>query len=481
VATATSKHPRPKTDSKKALEAKLLFSKVSGWEKMTRQQQKTVDVLADDYKAFLDESKTERETLSTIAQLVEAAGYVDIQQAEPGDRKLVLKYNEVAGALVDIRDIESFEQGFLMIGAHIDAPRLDLKPFPLFEAEDMAYMKTHYYGGIKKYQWVTRPLALHGVVVLDSGKTVPVRIGEKADDPVFTINDILPHLAQGQNKKTATSAIEGEQLNILVGSIPLKFKTEKNAIKLNILQMLNRQYGLVEQDFISAELQLVPAGNARDVGFDRSFVGAYGQDDRICAYLGMRALLDVGKANPKRNRMMVFFDKEEIGSMGNSGAHSNLIERIVNDILQHCQRGDYHRLIRALEKSWFLSADVNAGIDPEWKDVSEPLNAAKIGYGVCLTKYTGTRGKFGSSEAHAEFVAAVRNAFNRDNVRWQSAELGKVDQGGGGTVALHLARYGMEVVDCGTALLSMHSPFEIASKIDIYHTYKAYKAFYRYL
>lgn len=465
----------------KQLDETLLFKKKSAWEGVKKREQKEISDLAEDYKLFLDCSKTERESMLSISRLAEENGFVHIAKAGKTDRKLLLTYDDVAGALVVVNNMKTLSKGFLMNGAHIDVPRLDLKQYPLFEAEDMAYMKTHYYGGIKKYQWVTRPLALHGVVVLENGKQVMISIGEDPQDPVFTINDLLPHLAQNQNKKTAPKVIEGEQLNILVGSVPYQFKSEKNAIKLNILNELHKKYGFKEQDFVSAELQLVPAGKSRDVGFDRSFVGAHGQDDRICAYLGMRALFDIEKKKNNKNMMMVFFDKEEIGSMGNSGAASNLIERIVNDVLQHLGKNDYNLLIRSMENSKFLSSDVNAGIDPEWKDVNESMNAAKIGFGVCLTKFTGSRGKAGSNEAHAEFVAEIRRAFNKDGVLWQTTELGKVDQGGGGTIAYHLARYGMDVVDCGTALLSMHSPFEIASKADIYHTYKAYKAFYKHV
>ncbi|MBU2514907.1 aminopeptidase [bacterium] len=478
---ATSAKKRKKTDAAKQLTEKLFFKKKNAWDGLKAKEQKEIFSLADEYKKFLNSSKTERETIATIEQYSAGLEFVNINQAKKSTKKLFLNYDSVAGALVIINDTNSFEKGFLMNGAHIDSPRLDLKQFPLYEAEDMAYMKTHYYGGIKKYQWVTRPLALHGTIVLESGKSIAIAYGESADEPVFMINDLLPHLAQNQNKKTATNVIEGEQLNILVGSIPYKFKSEKDAIKLAILEKLNKQYGITEQDFVSAELQVVPAGEARDVGFDRSFVGAYGQDDRICAFCGMKALFDVAKDIKQKNLIMVFFDKEEIGSMGNSGAHSNLIERIVNDIIQHYGKGDYNTLLQSLANSKFLSSDVNAGIDPEWKDVSEPMNSAKIGFGVCLTKFTGTRGKSGSNEAHAEYVADVRKAFNKEKVIWQPAELGKVDQGGGGTIALHLARYGMDVVDCGTALLSMHSPFEIASKVDLYHTYKAYKAFYKHL
>ncbi|HNT28673.1 MAG TPA: aminopeptidase, partial [bacterium] len=336
----------------------------------------------------------------------------------------------------------------------------------------------HYYGGIKKYQWVTRPLAMHGVVVLENGKKIEVVIGEEEGDPVFTINDLLPHLAQEQMERNARKVIEGENLNILVGSIPYNFKPEASAIKVNILKMLHDRYGFAEQDLVSAELQLVPAGNARDVGLDRSFVGSHGQDDRICAFAGMRALLDLPKSD--RNIVAVFFDKEEIGSKGNAGANSNLLELAVAEILGHYGVTDYATVLKALRNSRFLSADVNAGIDPEWAGVVEKMNAAKIGFGVCLTKFTGSGGKSNSSEAHAEFVAQVRKAFNKDGALWQTAELGKVDLGGGGTIAMYIAEYGMDVLDVGTALLSMHSPFEVASKADLYHTYKAYKAFYKY-
>ena len=469
-----------KSDLEK-LGEKLLFKKKNGWDGLKKKEFDSVMVISEDYKKFLNSSKTERESIDTIAKLAKKHGFVDIKKAKKSDKKLFINYDGVAGSLVYIKDPKKFKDGFLMNGAHIDVPRIDLKQYPLYEDEDMAYMKTHYYGGIKKYQWVTRPLALHGVIILENGKTVKVNIGEKDTDPVFTINDLLPHLAQDQYKKTPGKVVEGEQLNILVGSIPYKFKHEKNAIKLAILDFLNKEYGIVEEDFVSAELQLVPAGNARDIGFDRSFVGSHGQDDRVCSFLGMKALFDIKEKDIKKNLMMIFFDKEEIGSAGNAGADSNIVERMVNDVLQLNGNKDYNVLIKALENSKLLSSDVNAGIDPAWKSVNEPMNAAKIGYGVCLTKFTGSGGKGGSNEAHAEFVADIRKAFNKDGVLWQTTELGKVDQGGGGTIAKYLAAYGMDVVDCGTALLSMHAPFEVASKIDIYHTYKAYLAFFKYL
>jgi aspartyl aminopeptidase len=456
----------------------LSYKKKNGWEGITTTQRNTIFNLAEKYKHFLNHGKTEREALRYIEKCATNFGYVNIEKAKDKDKKLFLNFDNVAGTLAFINDSENFEEGFLMVGAHIDTPRLDIKGMPLYEAQDMAYMKTHYYGGIKKYQWVTKPLALHGVIVLENGTRIDVIIGEDDNDPVFTINDLLPHLAKDQMNKNARTVIEGESLNILVGSIPYKFKKEKNAIKIAILSYLHEKYGIKEEDFISAELQLVPAGNARDVGFDRSFVGAHGQDDRICSYAGMQALFDTKQS--KKNLIMMFFDKEEIGSKGNAGANSNILERMVNNIIRHYGKGDYNTLIKALENTKFLSADVNVGIDPEWVAVTEKMNSGKIGYGVCLTKFTGSRGKSGSNEAHAEFVAECRRAFNKEKVLWQSAELGKVDQGGGGTIAAFIAEYGMDVIDCGTPVLSMHSPFEISSKVDLYHTYKAYKAFYKH-
>ena len=478
-----------KTESKKddikseleSLQKKLCFEKKNAWDGIDAKEEKFIFALGDEYKNFLDNSKTEREAIVTLEKTAKKHGYVNIKNAKKGTTKLFLGYDGVAGALVQINDAKDFAKGFLMNGAHVDVPRIDLKQFPLYETLDMGYMKTHYYGGIKKYQWVTRPLALHGVLIKEDGTKIDIVIGEDESDPVFTINDLLPHLAADQYAKPAPKIIEGEQLNILVGSIPYKFKSGPNAVKMNILNELNKKYGIVEQDFVSAELQLVPAGKARDVGFDRSFIGAHGHDDRICAFLGMKALFDVAEVKTKENFVMIFFDKEEIGSMGNGGANSNLVERIVNDVLQFFGQGDYNTLIKSLENSKFLSSDVNAGIDPEWASVNEPMNAAKMGFGVCLTKFTGSRGKSGSNEAHAEFTAEVRSAMNKEGVLWQTTELGKVDQGGGGTIAQFLAHYGMDVIDCGVALLSMHAPFEIASKGDMYHTYKAYKAFYKHL
>ena len=461
------------------LKGKLFFNKKSTWKDVGTNGEKEIMDFAEGYKAFLDAAKTEREAAIYIEKAAQEAGYVRIEDAGPEDDKLILVFDKVSCILADIGDRKSLEDGFLIVGAHIDAPRIDLKGNPLYESENMAYFKTHYYGGIKKYQWVTRPLAMHGVVIMTDGTEKTIVIGEKDEDPVFTINDLLPHLGKDQMNKQASDFIEGEQLNILTGSVPYEYNDDKDHVKLAIMKLLYDTYGITEGDFISAELQMVPAGKSRDVGLDRSFVGGYGQDDRICAYTTLQAFLSAEATG--NNRLAVFFDKEEIGSKGNAGADSNLMERAISALMNHAGKGDYQNALSALSSSKVISADVNAGIDPEWASVNDKLNAGKVGYGVCLTKFTGARGKSGSNEAHAEFTAAVRGAFEKGDVLFQNAELGKVDQGGGGTIAMFLAFFGMDVIDCGPAVLSMHAPFEIASKGDLYHTYKAYKAFYQYL
>ncbi|MBW1838649.1 MAG: aminopeptidase, partial [Deltaproteobacteria bacterium] len=368
-------------------------------------------------------------------------------------------------------------EGLRIIVSHIDSPRLDLKQNPLYEEVSLAFLKTHYYGGIKKYQWVSRPLALHGKVIKKDGKELDVRIGEDENDPVFTIADLLPHLARKtQYSKKLGDAIAGEKLNVLAGSIPYPDKETQERIKLQVLDYLHKTFGLVEEDFVSAELELVPAGKARDIGWDRSFVGSYGQDDRICAYSSLLAMSEV--TNLKTTGLVLFLDKEEIGSEGNTSARSRFLEEMVADVFK--QTGtplEEYLLKQALMNSCAISADVNGALDPDYQEVHEKRNAAKLGYGVCITKFTGSGGKYASSDANAEYVGIIRRLFNQYNIVWQTGELGKVDEGGGGTVAKFLASYGMEIIDCGTSLLGMHSPFEISSKADAYMTYKAYKAF----
>ncbi|KAJ5077873.1 m18 family aminopeptidase 1-related [Anaeramoeba ignava] len=468
--------------TEKDLKSKLFWEKKNGYEEIDEKSLNEIFEFAEEFKKFLDSSKTERECINTIEEISEKSGFVEISKASKTDKNIFCQFDRVCGALIYLKDPQKLEDGFLIVGSHIDSPRLDLKQMPIYETLDMGYAKTHYYGGIKKYQWVTRPLALHGVVILQTGEVKKIVIGENLNDPVFTINDLLPHLAANQMEKKGNKVIEGENLNILIGSIPLNLKKDTNSIKLNILNILHEKYGIVEEDFISSELQLVPAGLSRDVGLDRSFVGGYGQDDRVCSFCGMKAFLDLTLNHQdliSKNIMMLFFDKEEIGSQGNSGANSNLVKRIFSQILEIHGKKEYNSLLQTLTNSQLLSADVEGGIEPEWKNLWEERNGSKIGYGVSLSKYTGSRGKSGCNEAHAEFVSRIRKVFNENGVHYQPSELGKIDQGGGGTISKYLANLGMQVCDCGTPILSMHSPFEVSSKADIFHTFKAFQAFFQ--
>jgi aspartyl aminopeptidase len=464
-------------DSNKALKDKLFFTKKSVWDGLVSSEEKDISLFSEKYKSFLNKCKTARESVLHLEKMAKDRSYKNIRSASKNDKRLFINYRGVSAVIANINNLD-FEKGFNILASHIDSPQLDLKGVTLYESEDMAFMKTHYYGGIKKYQWVTTPLAMHGVVLKSDGKMVNVVVGENDEDPVFTINDLLPHLAQEQILKPANKVIEGEQLNILVGSIPYKFKSEKDAIKLNILDHLNKTYGIKEEDFVSAELHLVPAGKARDVGFDRSFVGSHGQDDRVCSFTSAMAIFDAPKSN--KNILGIFFDKEEIGSIGDGAADSNFIMRIFAKIMEHYGVKSSELMLKVLENSKVISCDVIAGVDPEWRNTMDIMNAAKMGYGVTINKYGGSRGKSGANETHADFVQSVRAAFEKEEIKWQVAELGKVDHGGGGTVAMYFAYYGMDVMDCGPALLSMHSTFEVASKADIYSTYNAYKAFLKH-
>ncbi|OGR15239.1 MAG: aminopeptidase, partial [Desulfobacula sp. GWF2_41_7] len=368
--------------------------------------------------------------------------------------------------------------GANIIASHIDSPRLDLKQNPIYEDLSIGLMKTHYYGGIRKYHWLALPLALHGTIIKSNNERLDISIGEHQDDPVFTITDLLPHLAgKTQSSKNISEVFDGEKLNLVAGSTPLGGDDEKERFKLGVLNCLYEKYGLTEEDFVSAEIEAVPSEKARDIGFDRSMIGAYGQDDRVCAYTGLEAFLD--SQSPEKTAIALFFDKEEIGSEGSSGAKSNFLEDFMSDLLFISGGNTDNRSLRkALIHSSCLSADVNAAMDPDFKEVHEAMNAAKLGFGICITKFTGVGGKSGASDAGSEFVGNIRRIFNKNNIVWQTGELGKIDQGGGGTVAKFLAKFGMNVLDCGPALLSMHSPFEISSKADVYMTYLAYKAFY---
>lgn len=435
--------------------------------------------LNDQYKSFLDTGKTERECVSEIIKLAEKYGYRNIEEFIKGREmkqgSKIYANNKGKAVALFVIGKEDLETGMNIVAAHIDSPRLDLKPFPLYEDGGLALFKTHYYGGVKKYQWTSIPLAFHGVVIKKNGEKIEIVIGEEESDPVFFITDLLPHLAKDQQEKKMSEGITGEGLNVLIGSIPYG-EQENERVKNHILKILYEKYSIEEDDFTVAEIEVVPADKARDVGLDRSMVGAYGQDDRVCSFTTLKAILET--ENPARTAVGLFVDKEEIGSVGNTGMESKFFENIVAELLLlQVERYNDVILRRAMANSKVLSADVGAGFDPNYPDVLDKRNAAFLGNGVILVKYTGSRGKSGSNDANAEFMSEIRQLFNANDVRWQIGELGKVDQGGGGTIAYILASYGAEVVDCGVPVLSMHAPMEIVSKIDVYMAYKAYKAF----
>lgn len=426
------------------------------------------------YKAFLDEGKTERECVKKAVELLKAAGYAEFDTQgsyQPGDKVYYVNRNKAI--IATTFGEKSVKEGIRMNGAHIDSPRLDLKPSPVYEKDDMALFKTHYYGGIRKYQWATIPLAMHGVIVKKNGEMVELNLGEKPGDPVFCITDLLPHLSAEQNERKLKDGIKGEELNIVIGSIPYTDDEVKEPVKLMALKLMNEQFGITEKDFLRAEVEFVPAHKARDVGFDRSMVGAYGQDDRICAYTALMAEIDT--KNPTYTTMTILTDKEEIGSEGNTGLNSNYV-------------GDYITYLAELEgvnpKEVFrnticLSSDVNAAYDPTFASVYDPLNSSYVNKGCVLTKYTGARGKSGSNDASAELMAKVIGIMEKEGVYWQIGELGAVDVGGGGTIAKFVASMNIDVVDLGVPILSMHAPFELASKLDVLNTYRAFKSFYK--
>ena len=426
------------------------------------------DKYCEGYKKFLDNAKTEREAVKTAVALAEEKGFVPFKIGKEYKEGEKVYFNNrgktVAFAVIGK---ESCENGVNITAAHIDSPRLDLKPNPLYEDCELALFKTHYYGGIKKYQWTAIPLALHGVFALKDGTVKEVCIGENDDEPKFVINDLLPHLAQEQSKRTLNEGVKGEELNVLVGSHPFKSDEGSELVKLNILNILNQKYGINEADFLSAELEMVPANKACDIGFDRSLIGAYGQDDRVCAYPALTAILEV--ENPQKTAVAILADKEETGSAGNTGLESDFLRFVIGDLakMQNCDP------TVALRNSKCLSADVNAGLDPTFADVMDRRNASFLNYGVVVTKYTGARGKSGTSDASAEYVAYVRNMLESANITWQTGELGRVDLGGGGTVAMFIANMGADVIDLGVPVLSMHAPFETTAKLDVYMCYRA--------
>jgi aspartyl aminopeptidase len=471
--------------AKKSYSAKkkdLTYTNTNGYEKLSSTDARLMEAVNKLYLDFLGAGKTEREAHDEGVRLLTAAGFRDMAKLErdhtklfPGDR--VYKSCSGKTLMAVILGKKPLEAGMHIVGAHTDAPRIDIKPNPLYESGAMALLDTHYYGGIKKYQWVTIPLALHGVFIKPDGRKITVIIGEAAEDPVFCINDLLPHLSADQNKKTLSEGIEGENLDAIIGSAPVSGTGLKEKIKLNFLRLLNEKYGVTEEDFLSAELELVPAGKPREAGLDRSMILGYGQDDRVCAYAGLKALIDL-KETPQYSSCVLLCDKEEIGSVGATGMASNFFENTSAELLNLTSEG-YSELTlkRALSNSWMLSADVNGLFDPLYASVSEKKNTSLLNHGVCVSKYSGSRGKNGSSDANAEFVAEIRRIFDKAGVIWQTGELGKVDQGGSGTIAWLMARYGMQVVDCGVGLLSMHAPMELAGKLDVYMAYKAYLAF----
>lgn len=456
-----------------SLKDQLLAKRESGAKTLSAEVIEQADTFCEDYKIFLNQAKTEREAVCYAVAAAEQAGFTAYdytKQYKAGDK--VYLNNRGKSVILAVIGRNGTKNGVRLGIAHIDSPRIDLKPTPLYEASDMAFFKTHYYGGIKKYQWMTLPLALHGVVVKRDGSAVSVVIGEDDDEPCFCITDLLPHLADEQVKKPMCQAIAGEDMNVLIGSRPFKRDEESESIKLNIMYLLNEKYGIVEDDFFSADLSLVPAHKARDLGLDRSMIGSYGHDDRVCAYPALKAVMDTKM--PESTIITVLADREEIGSDGNTGMKSMFVPDFIADLA----KADGEELRHVLAKSTCLSADVNAAYDPTFAGAYEANNSTYINRGAVLTKYTGSRGKNGTSEASAEFLGQIRKIFDDNDVLWQTGELGKVDGGGGGTIAKFVANLNVDVVDLGVAVLSMHAPFEVVSKIDVYMLYKGLMAFY---
>ncbi len=459
------------------------------WEKYTDAELKKVETFSKEYINFLNNGKTERECVDEIVNEVEKNGYLELsklikegKKLKPGDKVYAVNMNKSV-AMFHIGK-NTFKSGMNILGAHIDSPRLDVKQNPLYEDNEIAYLDTHYYGGIKKYQWVTIPLALHGVIIKKDGTTVEVNIGEEDDDPVFFVSDLLIHLSQEQLEKKGAKVVEGEALDIIVGNKPLIIKSttknakdekKKDSVKSNVLDILKKTYDVEEEDFLSAELEVVPAGRAREAGFDRSMILAYGQDDRVCAFPSMKAMFAIKTCN--RTSCCLLVDKEEIGSVGATGMRSDFFKNTVAEVMDLCGEYTEIALRRCLSDSCMLSSDVSAGFDPTYASAFEKKNSAFLGHGMVFNKFTGSRGKSGSNDANAEYIAHIRNIYEKDKINFQTCELGKVDLGGGGTIAYILALYDMNVIDAGVAVLNMHAPWEATSKADIYETYRGYVSF----
>lgn len=466
------------------LKKKLVYKRKNFWVDTTKNEQKAAFKFAENYKKFLSQCKTEREVVDFIEAELREKSFVNIRSLKKNDKNKrvfsIINNKVIAVAIIGKRPIT---EGINIVASHIDAPRVDLKQYPLYEDKgtQMGMLHTHYYGGIKKYQWMSTPLAIHGVVIKNNGELIKVNIGENENDPIFVMPDLLPHLARKeQYTKTLPEAITASQMNVLFNSIPFTEEKEEiaDAVKLNALAALNEKYGILEEDLLSAELQLVPANKARDGGIDKSFVIAYGQDDRVCAYTSLQAMYDLKELDIDKTSLIILYDKEEIGSEGNTGANSIILPDVVCDLLKYNNEAhDSYTLRKTIINSQVISADVCAGINPNFPGVHEAQNAVHVGFGIGICKFTGSGGKSGSNDAHAEFMAKLLRTFNEDKVNWQIGELGKVDEGGGGTIAKFLAQYGCSVIDAGPALLSMHSLYEVCSKADLYSTYKAYKSF----
>ena len=462
----------------KNLKEKLFYERKNGWENINSKEKEEILNFCNGYIQFLNEAKTEREVAKYARNLAEKNGFTDVinyEKLKPGDK--VFYMNRDKSMYLAVIGKNGIEDGINVIGSHADSPRLDLKPNPVYEDNGFAYLKTHYYGGIKKYQWTTIPLAIHGVVIKPTGEKIEICIGESETDPIFTITDLLPHLAQEQMDKKMKDGISGEDLNILIGSIPYAEKDLTEKVKLNILNILNEKYGITEIDFLSSEIEIVPAFRTRSMGLDSSMVAGYGQDDKICVYTSLKAMMEI--ENPETTAVCIIADKEEIGSVGNTGMESRVFDRFVCEILNKLGVNKPNLLETVFCHSKMLSADVDAGLDPIYASASEKNNASFLGRGVGISKYTGARGKSGASDANAEFVAYVRRILEENDIAYQIAELGRVDLGGGGTIAFILANKGMDVIDCGVPVLSMHSPYEVTSKFDVYSVYRFYKSFWK--